>query len=209
MRNGDCDCCRRWRVDRCRLVVHALFGSSQKREQAALAAAELELDDCRSQLGAAREALARIEARRDAELQAASDKLALLEETKANLEESFKALSADALSKNNASFLNLARTTLEKYQEGAKGDLDKRQQAINKTVEPVGEALKLFNQRVNQIEARRTETDASLRQQLRQLADSQLRLSETPPISSARCASPRAVDVGAKCNCAAPWSSRA
>ena len=147
--------------------------------RAALASAEAERDAFRSQEAAAKQALAGIEARREAELRAANEKLALLEEAKANLQESFKALSADALSKNNESFLNLAKTTLEKYQEGAKGDLEKRQQAIHKTVEPVGEALKRFNERVVHIEERRTETDASLKQQLKELADSQLRLSQT------------------------------
>ena len=160
-------------------LVYVVLSNAQKRTQESLSSSEAERDDLRSQHGAAKEALARIEAQREAELKAANEKLALLEETKAKLQESFTALSAEALSKNNESFLNLAKTTLEKYQEGAKGDLEKRQQAINKTVEPVGEALKLFNERVNKIEERRTETDASLRQQLQQLADSQLRLSET------------------------------
>lgn len=123
--------------------------------------------------------LASVSAQRDAELKAAEEKLGLLEDARKNLQDSFKALSAEALSKNNADFLNLAKSTLEKYQEGAKGDLEKRQQAINKTVEPVGEALKAFNERVEKIELRRTQTDASLKQQLQQLAQSQVQLSKT------------------------------
>lgn len=123
--------------------------------------------------------LASVSAQRDAELKAAEEKLGLLEDARKNLQDSFKALSAEALSKNNADFLNLAKSTLEKYQEGAKGDLEKRQQAINKTVEPVGEALKAFNERVEKIELRRTQTDASLKQQLQQLAESQVQLSKT------------------------------
>jgi DNA recombination protein RmuC len=149
------------------------------RSESAAAAAQEELQALRSESSAAKEALAGIEAQREAELKAAAEKLALLEEAKAKLQDSFKALSSEALSKNNESFLNLAKTTLEKYQEGAKGDLEKRQQAINKTVEPVGEALKLFNERVAKIEERRTETDASLKQQLQQLAESQVQLSRT------------------------------
>ena len=140
---------------------------------------EKELQTMREAYFATKEMLARIESQRDAELKAAAEKLALLEEAKANLQDSFKALSSEALSKNNESFLNLAKTTLEKYQEGAKGDLEKRQQAINKTVEPVSEALKVFNERVSKIEERRTETDASLREKLKQLAESQLQLSRT------------------------------
>jgi len=126
-----------------------------------------------------KEALARLEAQREAELKSAAEKLALLEDAQTKLQDSFKALSSEALSKNNESFLNLAKTTLEKYQEGAKGDLEKRQEAINKTVEPVGLALKAFNDRVEKIEERRTQTDASLKQQLQQLAESQVQLSKT------------------------------
>ena len=129
--------------------------------------------------GKTKESLARLEAQREAELIAAAEKLALLEDAQSKLQDSFKALSSEALSKNNESFLNLAKTTLEKYQDGAKSDLEKRQEAINKTVEPVGIALKTFNERVEKIEERRTQTDASLKQQLQQLAESQVQLSKT------------------------------
>lgn len=160
-------------------LVFVLLRGGQQRADTALSSAQEELQAMRTAHASAKEALARVEAQREAELKAAVEKLALLEEAKAKLQDSFKALSSEALSKNNESFLNLAKTTLEKYQEGAKGDLEKRQQAINKTVEPVGEALKVFNERVAKIEERRTETDASLKQQLEELAKSQVRLSQT------------------------------
>ena len=153
-------------------LVYGLLRRSQVRT-------EQELRALREDNSSAKEALARLESQRDAELKAAAEKLALLEEAKINLQDSFKALSSEALSKNNESFLNLAKATLEKYQEGARGDLEKRQQAINKTVEPVGEALRVFNERVSKIEERRTETDAGLREKLKQLAESQLQLSRT------------------------------
>ena len=120
-----------------------------------------------------------LQAQREAELKSAEEKLALLHKAQSQLQDSFKALSAEALSKNNTDFLNLAKTTLEKYQEGAKGDLDKRQQAIQKTVEPVGKALEKFEERVNNLEERRTKTDAGLKEQLENLAQSQIRLSQT------------------------------
>ena len=141
-------------------LAYGLLMRSQRRSEDDLRA----LQDEHS---STKEALARLESQREAELKAANEKLALLEEAKINLQD------------NNESFLNLAKATLEKYQEGAKGDLEKRQQAINKTVEPVGEALKLFNDRVSKIEERRTETDAGLREKLKQLAESQLQLSRT------------------------------
>ena len=49
----------------------------------------------------------------------------------------------------------------------------------HKTVEPVGEALRLFHERVVKIEERRTETDAGLREKLQQLAESQIQLNQT------------------------------
>jgi DNA recombination protein RmuC len=130
-------------------------------------------------LGRVQQKLAALESQRVAELRAADEKLKLLEEARVQLESSFKALSAEALSKNNADFLNLAKATLEKYQEGAKGDLEKRQESIQKTVEPVNQALRLFNQRIEKIEDRRTATDASLKQQLAQLSQAQAELSRT------------------------------
>ena len=131
------------------------------------------------QLSDKRQRLAALEAQYASEQKSAEEKLALLEQARDQIKESFQALSSEALSKNNESFLNLAKTTLEKYQEGAKGDLDKRQEAINKTVEPVGIALKAFNERVDKIEERRIQTDSSIGQQLQQLAESQVQLSKT------------------------------
>jgi DNA recombination protein RmuC len=160
-------------------LTFALLRGGLKRSESDADAMQEELAGLRAEYSSVKEALARTEAQYDAELRAAAEKLALLEEAKVNLQDSFKALSSEALSKNNESFLNLAKTTLEKYQEGAKGDLERRQQAIHQTVEPVGQALKVFNERVAKIEERRTETDASLQQQLKQLAESQMQLSRT------------------------------
>lgn len=160
-------------------LVFLVLSGAQQRSAKVLAEAEAERDALRGEHAAAKEALVRIEAQRDAELKSAAEKLSLLEEAKTKLQDSFKALSSEALSKNNESFLKLAQENLEKYQQSAQGDLEKRQQAINKTVEPVGEALKLFNERVTKIEESRAAVNASLKQQLQQLAESQLQLSRT------------------------------
>ncbi|HBR93813.1 MAG TPA: DNA recombination protein RmuC [Opitutae bacterium] len=160
-------------------VIYLVLSATIKRTNLALQETEDERDRLRIGHSETKEALARIEARREAELQAAHEKLALLEDAKAKLMHSFQALSSEALSKNNESFLSLAKSTLEKYQEGARGELEKRQEAIYKTVEPVGLALKAFNERVEKIEERRTQTDAGLKQQLQQLAESQVQLSKT------------------------------
>lgn len=73
--------------------------------------------------------LAETETRLDEERKLNSEKLALLNVAQLKLSDAFKALSSEALKSNNQSFMDLARATLESYQQGARGDLEKRQQA--------------------------------------------------------------------------------
>tara|TARA_Y100000766_G_C18901278_1_gene603519 strand:- start:1219 stop:2469 length:1251 start_codon:yes stop_codon:yes gene_type:complete len=129
--------------------------------------------------GKTKQQLARVEAKYEAELKAADEKLKLLEEARDNLKDSFKALSADALSKNNESFIKLAEENLKKYQQSAKDDLEKRQQAINKTVEPVSQTLKTFSERVNKIEERRIESEGGIKKELEKLSEMHLRLDQS------------------------------
>ena len=129
--------------------------------------------------GKTKQKLASIEAKYEAEIKAADDKLKLLEEARDRLKDSFKALSADALSKNNESFIKLAEENLKKHQQSAKDDLEKRQQAITKTVEPVSQTLKTFSERVNKIEERRIESEGSIKKELQKLSEMHLRLDQS------------------------------
>ncbi|MFA7268023.1 MAG: DNA recombination protein RmuC [Sterolibacterium sp.] len=107
------------------------------------------------------------------ERRVAGEKLVALEETRQSFAEAFKALSADALARNNHSFLELARATLEKYQEGAKGELEKRQQAIGELVAPVRSTLEKFEQQIHSVEKSRIDAYATLTEQVKSLAESQ------------------------------------
>ena len=80
------------------------------------------------------------------------------------------------MQKNNAAFLNLANVTLEKFQEGARNDLDKRQVAIDQLVKPVQETLLKFDTKIGEIEKARVEAYGGLSQQVRGLAESQITL---------------------------------
>ena len=96
------------------------------------------------------------------------------------LMDSFKALSADALERNNQRFLDLARLSLERQQAQAAGDLEKRQQAIGELVTPMKSSLEKFEQQIAGIEKSRIDAYATLTQQVRALAESQGQLkSET------------------------------
>jgi DNA recombination protein RmuC len=120
--------------------------------------------------------LAEITTKREEECRAADDKLALLEDARRQLSAAFQALSAEALRCNNQSFLDLARETLEKHQQSARSDLDSRQKAIGDLVEPLKESLTRVDSRIRQIEQARTESAATLSEQLRALALTQSRL---------------------------------
>src|SRR6266478_4103249 len=92
------------------------------------------------------------------------------------LAEKFKALSRDALKDNNQEFINLARVTLERFQESAKGDLELRQRAIDQLVKPLKESLEKVDGKIGDLEKARAGAYAELREQVRSLATTQLQL---------------------------------
>jgi DNA recombination protein RmuC len=114
-----------------------------------------------------------LETRVVGERQAMEEKIGLLNDTQARLSDAFKALSAEALKSNNESFLKLAHANLEKFQAGARSDLEKRQTAIDQLVKPVQETLQKFDTKIGEIEKARLEAYGGLRQQVSGLADSQ------------------------------------
>lgn len=116
----------------------------------------------------------------------ATEKLAALNEAHTRLTNEFKALSADALSRNNASFLELARETFSKLQQQSVGDLEKRQQAIDALVKPLKESLQQVDAKIGAIENARKEAYGTLSEQLRSLNTAQLQLqSEASRLSTA------------------------
>lgn len=124
--------------------------------------------------------IAELQTRLEAQDQGMEEKMAILNEAQTKLADAFKALSAEALQTNNQSFMDLARTTLEKYQEGAKGDLEMRQKAILQMVEPIKESLQKVDEQIRAIEKDRNTAYGGLTEQLKNLAGTQNQLqSET------------------------------
>jgi DNA recombination protein RmuC len=110
------------------------------------------------------------------ERKAAEEKLAVLDEAQGKLSDAFQALSAEALRSNNQSFLDLAKATLEKFQEGARGDLETRQKAIDALVQPLRDSLQKVDGKIQEIEKIRTSAYATLTEQIRGLASTQTQL---------------------------------
>ena len=89
------------------------------------------------------------------------------------LADTFKALSSEALASSNRAFLDLAQRTLAQQQDAARGELDRRQQAIGELVAPVKTTLEKFEAQIGGIEKARIEAYSTLSEQVRQMAESQ------------------------------------
>ncbi len=94
-------------------------------------------------------------AKYDGALKAIADQKKFVEDSQKTLKDSFDALSASALDKNNQSFLDLAKTALESHVTEAKGDLEKRQLAIDSLVKPLSESLDKMDEKINSLENKR------------------------------------------------------
>ncbi|MEI8163031.1 MAG: DNA recombination protein RmuC [Betaproteobacteria bacterium] len=106
-----------------------------------------------------------------------AERQATLEAARDSFADAFKVISADALAKNNQSFLELARATLEAQQAAAlasaRTDLDKRQLAIGELVAPVKISLEKFDLQIQGIEKSRIDAYATLTEQVRAMAEAQ------------------------------------
>jgi DNA recombination protein RmuC len=69
-----------------------------------------------------------------------------------NLKDAFGALSASALQNNNISFVELAKAKLEEKVTEAKGEFEKKEQAIGELVKPLGESLKNMDVKIHELE---------------------------------------------------------
>lgn len=109
-----------------------------------------------------------------------SEKIDLLNQAQIKLSDTFKALSADALKNNTQSFLDLATAKLEKFQEGARHDLNSRQKAIDELIKPIKETLDKFGTKNQEMEKDVAKIYTTLTEQVKSLATSQTQLqSET------------------------------
>jgi DNA recombination protein RmuC len=163
---------------------HGRMGESLRTESSLRAAAEqkatripqletrLVEQDRFATLSAAK--VAELETRMIEERKASQDKLALLDDAQRKLSDAFKVLSSEALKSNNQSFLELAKTTLEKFQEGARNDLDNRQKAVDELVKPIRESLQKVDGKIGEIEKVRLSAYAELSTQVKGLIETHL-----------------------------------
>lgn len=110
----------------------------------------------------------------------------LLRSKNAELSARFGALAAEALHRNNESFLDLASGKLERLQQQTTHELEQRKQAVEHLVEPIRESLQQVDGKLQQLENARTGAYSALSTQVRELVETQnLLRSETGNLVSA------------------------
>jgi DNA recombination protein RmuC len=120
------------------------------------------------------------------ERERAEERLATVKDAQERLSDSFKALSAEALQASIAQLAELAQAQLKTAQAEAKGDLDKRQNAVEQLVAPLKEQLGRVDAQLLRLDQERRESRGRLEAHLRTLAETGERLrTETGALVSA------------------------
>ncbi|HZF24877.1 MAG TPA: DNA recombination protein RmuC [Steroidobacteraceae bacterium] len=157
-------------------TLHAL--SAQRAAAEAVASRvpglEDELRERRQALAERQAQISDLQARAEEQSRSWAEKLRLVTDAESSLSNAFKALSAEALRSNNQEFLRLATTSMEKFQETAKGDLEARQKAVDSLMQPIRDSLQKVDGKLGEIERTRESAYSALHEQLRGLVETQL-----------------------------------
>ncbi|HEY5428013.1 MAG TPA: DNA recombination protein RmuC [Solirubrobacteraceae bacterium] len=105
-----------------------------------------------------------------------AERLATISDAQERLSASFKVLSAEALQSSMSQLTELARAQLRTVQTEAKGDLDKRHQAVEQLVAPLKEQLGRVDSQLLRLDQERRESRGRLEAQLKTLTETGDRL---------------------------------
>jgi len=128
-----------------------------------------DFEKLRSKLEAEQGARVKAETQLNEGMRRLEEEKKMLDEAKGKLTDTFKALAGDTLENSVDAFLKLAKETFDKVLIEAKGDLGKRQEAIQGLVKPLSDSLKQFEDHIRSMEKSRQEAYAGLTEQLKAL----------------------------------------
>lgn len=103
-------------------------------------------------------------------------RLEMQEQTGSKLAETFAALSAEALNKNNQQFLTLANENLQRFQQKADASLMEKQTAIATLLQPVSESLVKMDTKIAEIETKREGAYVELKTLVNAMKDQHVQL---------------------------------
>jgi DNA recombination protein RmuC len=101
----------------------------------------------------------------------------LLDTADARLREAFQSLAAEALQNNRGAFLDLARASLEGWQQHAASQIDARHRALDTLVQPITDTLKKVETRLEESERDRLQSFTRLMEQITTLGSTTQTLS--------------------------------
>jgi DNA recombination protein RmuC len=138
-----------------------------------LAAARALADETEGRLGEARVRMAEALARLSESEKAASEKLELMARAETSMKNAFQALSADALDKSRAAFLDQAQATFGQFRESALKDFAAKEMTFAQLVSPIRESLLKFESQVHELEKKRGEAYSGLSEQFASFKEGQ------------------------------------
>ncbi len=167
-------------ADAARAAIEAELAATRRDGASAAAARDAEAaraeqfrgraEEAGERISAAQAELAGARAALDAERAAAADRERLLTRREAELKDSFQALSAEALARNNEAFVQLAEARLATVTAAlsakSDGDATQRQQAIEALLGPVSQTLHRLDGQLRTVEKEREAAYAGLREQV-------------------------------------------
>ncbi len=151
-------------------------GATAEALRGQLDAAEATCRELRAALDAAIQAKVKAETELTQATKHFAEERRTLDDARAKLSDAFKALAGEALGKNTEAFLSLAKETFGKVVIEAKGDLGKRQEAIDGLVKPLSESLSKFEEHIRGLEKTRQEAYTGLEGHLKTLTTTQAQL---------------------------------
>ena len=136
-------------------------------ERAKLLAADL--DTARSRIAEIEAQKSKIETDLAGERASANERISALTNARDSFANTFKALSADALSKNTDEFLKLARDSFTHLQKESATELDQRKLAIDTLLNPLKQQLTDFRTRIDTVYSNESAERTTLKTQIEQL----------------------------------------
>ena len=130
-----------------------------------------QLDEAAEQALESRHKEAELATKLAKEQEKAKELVAAFDDARKQLKETFDALASRALKSNNEDFLRLAKEAFAKSNEVAKGDLEKRTQAIDSLVKPIKESLEKVDGKIQQLEKAREGAYRELSEQVKAMSE--------------------------------------
>ncbi len=134
---------------------------------------EYEIKDLNRKISESASREAYLKSKIESQKEAMEKQSAMFEEMRSRAEQTFSSLSSKALQDNNRYFLDLAGSTLAKYFDAAKNELEHKNRNMGELVKPIIDGLEKYDRQVQAMEQARQEAYGGLTQQVISLAKTQ------------------------------------